>query len=472
MVIATLGRRPADRAHAGRSTPMASGRQLVGHPEEGAWHPRLWSATLARRGMMTLVNRRALVDLTLSQAAPLVGSFLVTFGSAVALGPTGRGELAFITSSCTVAGTFLFASLHVGATRAQTTGTAGLRAGTWLAVIILSTASVVALIAASLAPVGLGGLGRLGYVGVVVGAVLVAVNLYVLRTVQGLGQHRAFRNAWAIQSLVYLVLGLPAAIATQLPILVVLSWFIALLLSTGYAARTYAALMRQGPARAADRGELLRSSLLAHVGLVGNQLLYRADVVILGILTTAREVGIYSVATAVAGLVWIVAEAFGLAAFSRGGGETDAELDARDRRLIATNLVLSVVGALAIAVLSVTLIGRWLPQFADAVPLILILLPGIVAQGPSRVAFSSLLRRKDVRQPMWIGVVSFGLAVTYVPCAVTWGGLGVAMASSVVYLVQAGFVLALWRRASASPSGPSRPAQEPGCADGTETALA
>ena len=49
--------------------------------------------------------RHPLVDLTISQAAPLLGGFLVTFGSAAALGPTGRGELAFVTSTSTVAAT-------------------------------------------------------------------------------------------------------------------------------------------------------------------------------------------------------------------------------------------------------------------------------------------------------------------------------------------------------------------------------
>lgn len=421
--------------------------------------------------MMAGVNRRSLVDLTLSQAAPLVGSFLVTFGSAAALGPSGRGELAFITSTCTVAGAILFASLHVGTTAAQTSGTAGLRAGTRLASSIIGTVVAVAMVAALLLPDGLGGLGRTGHVALVAGSGLVAVNLYVLRSVQGLGQHRAFRNAWAIQSLAYLVLGLPAAIVTRQAGSVVACWLVALVLSTAYAIRTYASLVRQGPSRPADRRAVLRTSLLAHVGLVGNQLLYRADVVVLGLLAASREVGIYSVAIAVAGLIWIVAEAFSLAAFSRGETDAGTDLHARDRRLLVVNLGLSVGAAVLIALASVTVLGRVLPEYADAVPLILVLLPGVVAQGPARVAFSSLLRRADTRPPMWVGLVSLTLAVIYVPCAARWGAMGVAVASTVVYLVQAAFVLWLWRRAGSSdPGSGSQPFEPP--ARGAESSVA
>jgi Na+-driven multidrug efflux pump len=88
------------------------------------------------------------------------------------------------------------------------------------------------------------------------------------------------------------------------------------------------------------------------------------------------------------------------------------------------------------------------------VPLLLVLLPGVVAQGPSRVAFASLLRRADTRLPMWIGLVSLGLSLVYIPCAARWQATGVAVASTVVYVVQAALVLWLWRR---TPAGPGRP---------------
>jgi O-antigen/teichoic acid export membrane protein len=395
------------------------------------------------------------VDLTLSQAAPLLGGFLVTFGSAAALGPAGRGELAFVTSTSTVAGAILFVSLHVGTTQAQTTGTAGLRRGIRLASAIVGTGVLVGLVTAAVLPAGteVGPVGRSGFLAIVLGTGLVAANLYVLRSIQGLGQHRAFRNAWAIQSLLYLVLGLSAAVVTRSVGLVVAAWFVGLVVATVYGWRTYAALVRSGPTEPADAGTVLRTSLLAHVGTVGIQMLYRADVVILGLFATAADVGVYSIAVAVAGLIWVVAEAFGLAAFARGGTESAEALQARDRRLVRVNAVLSVAAAVVIGALAVALLDRLLPAYAASVPLLLVLLPGVVVQGPSRVAFASLLRRADTRIPMWIGLVSLGLSLVYVPCASRWQATGVAVASTVVYVVQAALVLWLWRR---SPAGPVR----------------
>lgn len=398
--------------------------------------------------------RHPLVDLTLSQAAPLLGGFLVTFGSAAALGPAGRGELAFVTSTSTVAGGILFASLHVGTTHAQTTGTAGLRRGTRLSATIIGAGVLLGLLVALLLPTTaqVGPVGRGGFVAIVVGTGLVAVNLFVLRSVQGLGQHRAFRNAWAIQSLLYLVLGLPAAVVTRSVAPVVGAWFVALAAATLYGSRTYAALVRSGPSAPADPRSVLRASLLAHVGTVGIQLLYRADVVVLGFFAAAAEVGVYSIAVAVAGLIWVVAEAFGLAAFARTGGESAEALLARDRRLVRVNALLSLLAAVVIGLLAVVLLDRVLPAYAASVPLLLVLLPGVVAQGPSRVAFASLLRRPDPRVPMWIGLVSLGLSLVYIPCAARWQATGVAVASTVVYVVQAALVLWLWRRATAAPA--------------------
>lgn len=416
------------------------------------------------------MNRRSLLDLGISQAAPFVGNFVVTFGTASLLGPSGRGELAFITSTGTVAGSVLFGSLHVGTTKAHNNGLAGLRQGAAWAARIIGGGVLLGLLVAVLLPADatIGPVGRPGFVFVVCAAGLAAVNLYVLRSVQGLGEHRAFRNGWAIQSLVYLVLGLPAAVITREAAPVAAAWAVALTLSTAYVMRTYVALLRNGPQIRAPRRTVLRDSMLAHVGTIGLQLLYRADVVILGLLAASHEVGIYSIAIAVAGLIWIVAEAFSLAAFSRTSTDTTTSLHHRDRRLIVVNAQLSAVAAVGLALGSIFLLARILPAYAEAVPLILILLPGVVAQGPARVAFSSLLRRDDARPAMWIGLGSLALSVAYVPAAATWGAHGVAVASTIVYLIQAGGVFWLWSRGRQDDGLPSPDTGVAGSAQGSE----
>ena len=72
---------------------------------------------------------------------------------------------------------------------------------------------------------------------------------------------------------------------------------------------------------------------------------------------------------------------------------------------------------------------------------------------------------------MVVGVVSLGLSLVYIPCAARWQATGVAVASTVVYLVQAALVLWLWRRAGAAPTSDYVGAVDgPGL--GTETSVA
>jgi hypothetical protein len=76
---------------------------------------------------------------------------------------------------------------------------------------------------------------------------------------------------------------------------------------------------------------------------------------------------------------------------------------------------------------------------------------------------------------MWIGLVSLGLSLVYLPCAARWQATGVAAASTAVYLVQAALVLWLWRRAGPGPArddGDDSDGFADGPGLGTESAVA
>ena len=119
----------------------------------------------------------------------------------------------------------------------------------------------------------------------------------------------------------------------------------------------------------------------------------------IGLFAVAAEVGIYSIAVAVAGLIWVVAEAFGLAAFARGGTESAEALQMRDRRLVRLNAVLSLGAAVVIGILATTVLERVLPAYAASVPLLLVLTGGILY---SLGALVYALKRPDPF-PRWFG---------------------------------------------------------------------
>lgn len=393
---------------------------------------------------------RKLVDLLLSQVFPLASSMIMTLATAVILGVDGRGRLMVVVAAGGLIGALGFLSLQVGIVRAFRRGdrTAPRRglvlAGFIGAIIFLAGASVPFLDPAF----QVGEFNARTVVLACTGGGLVAFNLVVLRTRQGLGQSKVFRDAWLVQSAVYPVLGIPVAAITHSPVLVVLCWYAALVASTLYAmTRAYPepGVERQG--QVVPIREVLGTAAAAHIGVIGQQLMHSSDVVILGLMSTAAAVGLYSVAVPIAGLIWVFSEALSLMAFDSeriGGREVDPA--ARRRRLAWLNFVVGVAAAIVIAALSIFVLPRVLPEYAASVPMILLLLPGVVIQGYARIGLSSMLSHARRRVFLTIGITSIALSVLYVPGVSLFGAIGAAGASSVIYLLQTGVVFVIIRR--------------------------
>jgi O-antigen/teichoic acid export membrane protein len=396
-------------------------------------------------------SREKVIDLLLSQVIPLGASAATTLATAVILGASGRGELALIISGSTLTGAIFFLSLHVGIVRATRDGDpTAVRRGWSVGAVVAALLLALGLLLSMIAPVapasGFGLFDRSIVLMTAIGGALVIYNLVVLRTRQGLGDSRVFRNSWFLQSILYPVLGIPVAIAFHSATLVVLCWYLALIASTAYGM-----LAKRRPASAyLDRSNtrmrtsrIVATSLAGHVGLVGQQLLFRGDVVVLGFFVSSASVGIYSIATPIAGLIWVFSEALSLLAFDSDGNNTSAELQAaRRRKLVKMNFLFGAIGAIFIALASILFVPWLLPRYVTAVPLILILLPGVVVQGYARIGLSSLLTTGSRRAPITIGVGSAALSALYVPFVIAFGVVGAAIASSLIYILQA-FVVAL-----------------------------
>jgi O-antigen/teichoic acid export membrane protein len=274
-----------------------------------------------------------------------------------------------------------------------------------------------------------------------IGAAILSVNLVITRTRQGLGDAGVFSRAVALQSLTFLVLGIIAAAVTESPALVVCAWLLSLVGSTFYALRGYERDTTSASTRVVSSRTIIATSLSAHVGFTGIQLLYRADIPILGLVVPSDQLGLYSVAAPVAELTWVISEALSLATFSGINPEQDvSEHNAQHKRFVAGNLIFSTIVSLVIALGSIFLLPRLLPAFSGAVPIVLILLPGTLIQGASRVSFSALVAMGARREAMTIGVVSAVLSTLYVPFALWLGVTGAAIASTIIYVLQASFV--------------------------------
>jgi O-antigen/teichoic acid export membrane protein len=399
-------------------------------------------------------RRSKLVDLLLSQVVPLAASSLMTLATALILGSAGRGELALVLSGGALLGALGFLSLHVGIVRAYREGdaTAPLRGwliGAMIALTIFAAGWCLFLNAPALQ---LGLFNRATVLLIALGGGLVLFNLVVLRTRQGLGDSRVFRNSWFLQSILFPVVGIPVALLSHSSYLVALCWYLALAASTIYGMTAKSERGRLGSPKRVSSGRIVTNSLAAHTGTVGQQLLFRGDVVVLGFLASASSVGIYSIAMPIAGLIWVFSEALSLLAFDSGDRHTSPGKRHRDRRqLVKANFIYGGAGAVVVGLGSWLLLPLFLPQFSAAVPIILILLPGVLIQGWARIGLSSILTTGSVRAPVTIGIFSAGLSVLYIPFVMHWGVVGAAVASTFIYCLQTLVVVAVTHRLNKLP---------------------
>lgn len=385
--------------------------------------------------------------LFVSQVVALTSSVLVTFVTAGILGPAGRGELAFMIGTANLVGVIGFGSLHVGATYAYKHGDRSApRTGLLLATVPAVFLAIVAggLLALHGLNLDIAGGRTLPLAAVSLGAGLVCINLCVLRTRQGLGDDRVFRNAWAIQSVIYLVVGTGLAYYTKSAYPVVGAFYLGIVASTAYG---LVGFEWRRLAASKNIRSIIGRSIASHAAAIGTQMLYRVDIVALGIFSTASEVGFYSVATPIAELSWIVSETLSLGIFGRYRPQQTLEAHrALTRRFIRANLLAATVLALASAGTAALLIPVVLPSYTPSIVLIFMLLPGVLVQGASRVAISSITATGARRAPVLIGLTSAALSLLYVPFAIVAGARGVAVGSSVLYFVQGTIVLVLYRR--------------------------
>ena len=380
----------------------------------------------------------------LAQVFPLASSILMTMITASVLGVTGRGQLAVVLAAAVLIGALGFLSLQVGIVRAYRAGDVSApRRGFKMALIPAGFVLTLGLGTVAIFPdleVGLFDGTRIILISV--GGALCILNLVILRTRQGLGDSSAFRNAWLIQSCIFPILGIPLALLYHSPNLVVLAWFAAIASSTLFALGRPSDGKTGAPSPSHVRGwAILRDSLLAHVGTTGQQLLHSADTIVLGVISNAAAVGLYSVAVPIASLIWVFSEALSLVAFDNGSRPSGVE-DTKRRRaqLVRLNLIVGSAGAVAIGLGSSVLVPFFLPDYKAAVPLILILLPGVVVQGYARIGLSSILARGDQRPVITIGVVSASLSTMYIPFVYLSGATGAAVASSIIYGLQTAVV--------------------------------
>lgn len=365
---------------------------------------------------------------------PRAASTLSVFATSAVLGPDGRGILAFVLGTATLVTTAAGFALFIPAVREHSDGSSVVARQYLDLTVMLSVAlDAVLLLWAFVAPSGL--LTPYTAAFIAVGALARAVTVFAQRVLQARVSDYEYFVIGALPAIVttlllvvfvllvpdvtaYLVLQTVLTVATMVWALVRLRAKVDLRVMRPYAALDY-----------------LRRAAPTGLSMIGSILVLRGDLTILGLRSTEDQVGQYSMATAIAGLLFLVAEVFMLRAVSAHGAVESEEYPAAVTGLART-------AVLAVALVAVPLVGvSWvaltyvLPAFWPAFWPTVVLCVAAVASTYTRVVAGGLGMVKANRRLYVYAVASAVLCLLYFPAA-GYGAMGVAVASLVIYVAQ------------------------------------
>lgn len=179
--------------------------------------------------------------------------------------------------------------------------------------------------------------------------------------------------------------------------------------------------------------EMVGYSLKAHVSSLAGLLNRRQDVVLLGALSTASEVGIYSIGVALSELLWNIPGSIGVPLIARSlqrSEEEGAAVAAQAARVtLLMMLLITVAFALVIRPLVALVYTR---DFINASWVYLLLIPGTVIYGLGTVLMNYLVAhgRLFPRAAMAVTGANLALNLALIPF---FGMYGAAIASTVSY---------------------------------------
>lgn len=387
---------------------------------------------------------KSLRSLIAAQAVAFLASMGTVFLTAYLLGPDGRGRIAFVLASANLMGALGFGSLHVGVVRATGRGCLfAPRHGLDIAMKTAGGMTGLTLLMSLFISVFSGSEERAWAVLLAgLGASMVTVNLYLLRTIQAFGDDAGFRMGWFIQSSILVGVGGPV-----LWLLPAVYPFILVWLAGTAASSIYAWRRRKWPRGQIGKPQgrnIVADSLKVHIGAVGTQILTRMPIVALGVFSTSSAVGVYSVAAPVSELTWVISEAFSLLAFRMSALRDAKESD--DARVAKIHAAITVFIALLVAVASFAILPTILPAFENAAPLVAVLLPGVLLQGAARVALSRIAGRGDSKIGARLGILAALSSLVFFPAAAYGDATVVAATASVLFSAQAVLTLFIDRR--------------------------
>ncbi|MEU9009418.1 polysaccharide biosynthesis C-terminal domain-containing protein [Streptomyces sp. NPDC048479] len=176
-----------------------------------------------------------------------------------------------------------------------------------------------------------------------------------------------------------------------------------------------------------------------HPGPTAAFLLLYVDVFLLGTYTSAEEVGIYTLAATFVAYGRFLIDVLSQVMLNRQFESSQDESVHVTVRITRFAILLAVASALVLVLSAPVMVTAvYGAAFADAVPLVTLLAPGVLALGASRLPSAYLLRLRRARLVVVpsLGALAVNVALSLVLIPL-WGAVGCAAASSLAFLLLA-----------------------------------
>ncbi|GGD76168.1 flippase [Paenibacillus nasutitermitis] len=191
--------------------------------------------------------------------------------------------------------------------------------------------------------------------------------------------------------------------------------------------------------------QLIKKGFSFAIALFMLQLNYRVDVVFLSAMSTPFEVGIYSVGTNLAELIWQLPAAIGMVIFSRSANsKTEAEAVNRSVVLMRYLAPLLILGGIAFWILCPFIVNvLYGAEFTSSISVIRYLLPGVLVMVIVKILHADLAGRGYPLYALWVSIaplfVNIGMNFFMIRL---YGAEGAAISSSISYTLAG--ILFLW----------------------------
>jgi O-antigen/teichoic acid export membrane protein len=226
----------------------------------------------------------------------------------------------------------------------------------------------------------------------------------------------------------------------------VVAWTLSAAIASAVAAASAGTLGRMSLGlRWATLRRLLGFGLFSYLSSLTSFVNLRFDVLLVNLFAGTRQVGLYSVGTSLAEVVWYIASAAGTVLAPRVAASNSEKADRTTEAVSRVVALLAVMAAIGLGLLAPWVVVLFFgPDFSDSRWAVWLLLPGIVTFSVARVMSMYLLGRNQLRIDLlasFIGfVVTLALDLVLIP---RFGFRGAAVASSIAY-TSTMFVDILW----------------------------